>query len=686
METVSFLSNAALRLPEICGMGLSFRVDGFRLIFACIATWMWAASSLFTKEYLAHYGHRGRYWFFLAVTYLATMGVFLSDDLYTAFVFFELMSLASYVCVIHDEKPATMRAGGVYLAVAVVGGLVTLMGLFLLYRLTGTLSFEGLREACAPILAGGSRQELKRLYIAGLCVLFGFGAKAGMFPLHIWLPMAHPVAPAPASALLSGIITKTGVFGMLVLAADVFPQDGAWGLLIAGLGTVTMLLGGVLAMFSVDLKRTLACSSMSQLGMIAVGIGMQDLLGEHNALAVRGTVLHMVNHANLKLVLFMAAGVVVMNLHELDLNKIRGYGRKKPLLKLVFLSGALGIGGIPLFNGYVSKTLLHESIVEYIELLHEGGGALPGFLSPHLAAGLFRAVEWLFLLTGGMTVAYMTKLFICLFAEKNADPALQDKYDTPGRYCSRLTAAVLAVTALVMPLFGLLPRLTLDKLADLGQTFLHGHGPAHGVNYFSLANLKGGCISIAIGAALYLLFIRRVLMVRGPGGSRAYADRWPKRLDLLTLVYEPLMMRVLPGLCGAACRLANLLSDGLLTFFVAKLVPGVIGLFCRALDFCTDALVLLARSTTHRQLEPPQTVPAGYRWSYHAGRALNALSLALDRTVRRNAPARKDYVLVLARRRAVGRRARHMIGASAAFSLLMFGAGFAAIVLYLLFK
>ena len=123
--------------------------------------------------------------------------------------------------------------------------------------------------------------------------------------------------------------------------------------------------GALLAVFSVDLKRTLACSSMSQIGFILVGVGMQGLLGEENLPAVHGTLLHMVNHSLIKLVLFMAAGVVFMNVHALDLNEIRGFGRKKPLLKSVFLAGALAIGGIPLFSGYISKTLLHESILEY---------------------------------------------------------------------------------------------------------------------------------------------------------------------------------------------------------------------------------------------------------------------------------------------------------------------------------
>ena len=132
-------------------------------------------------------------------------------------------------------------------------------------------------------------------------MLFGFGAKAGMFPLHVWLPKAHPVAPAPASALLSGILTKTGVFGVLVVSAEIFRYDEQWGKLILCLGVITMFGGAFLAVFSIDLKRTLACSSMSQIGFILVGTGMTELLGEENALAVRGTILHMVNHSLIKL-------------------------------------------------------------------------------------------------------------------------------------------------------------------------------------------------------------------------------------------------------------------------------------------------------------------------------------------------------------------------------------------------
>ena len=210
--------------------------------------------------------------------------------------------------------------------------------------------------------------------------------------------------------MLSGVIIKTGVFGVLVLSSQVFRHSGGWGMLLLALGVITMVLGAVLAVFSTDLKRTLACSSVSQIGFILVGTAMQCLLGEHNALAVDGTLLHIVNHASIKLILFPAAGVIYCSTHCFDLSRIRGFGRGKPLLGAVMLLPMASLAGVPGLNGYVSKTLLHESIVEYIHLAPQ-------------SAGLFTAVEWLFLLSGGLTTAYMLKLFVALFVDRPAPDA-----------------------------------------------------------------------------------------------------------------------------------------------------------------------------------------------------------------------------------------------------------------------
>ena len=405
---------------------------------------------------------------FQLVTLGATEAIFLSADLYTTFVFFEIMSMASYVWVAQDERKESLRAGATYLAVAVIGGLVMLMGLFLLYFQAGTLEISQLHAAC----------EGKNVYVAAACLFVGFGAKAGAFPLHIWLPKAHPVAPAPASALLSGILTKTGVFGILVISCQILLHDETWGSAVLIVGLITMFLGAVLAVFSIDFKRTLACSSVSQIGFILVGVGMQGILGEENALAVRGTFLHMMNHSLFKLVLFMVAGVIFMNLHKLDLNEIRGFGRKKPLLAVIYLMGALGIGGFPLWSGYISKTLLHESIVEYIHGLEAG----------HFAKGMFlvedvKVFEWIFLISGGLTIAYMLKLFVAVFVDKNIDEEVQAKYDAMTSYMSPASTFALVVSAVLIPLFGMFPGLTMNRLADMSQGFMGLAHVGHEVHY-----------------------------------------------------------------------------------------------------------------------------------------------------------------------------------------------------------
>ena len=160
-------------IPGFCGLGLNLKADGFRSLYACVAAFMWMMTGLFSRQYFSHYHNRNRYYFFNLMTLGATLGVFLSDDLYTTFIFFEIMSLTSYAWVAHEETPGAMRAAGTYLAVAVIGGLTTLMGLFLLWHEVGTLSFTGVKAALAE---GGNTVTT----VAAWLTLVGFAAKAGL--------------------------------------------------------------------------------------------------------------------------------------------------------------------------------------------------------------------------------------------------------------------------------------------------------------------------------------------------------------------------------------------------------------------------------------------------------------------------------------------------------------------------
>ncbi|MCM1104391.1 MAG: complex I subunit 5 family protein [Clostridium sp.] len=655
------------------GLGIHLTLDGFRVLYGLIAALMWMMTALFSGEYFAHYRNRNRYYFFYLLTLGATVGVFLSSDLYTTFLFFELMSFTSYVWVAHDEKPESLRAAATYLSVAVIGGLVMLMGLFLLYRTVGTLDMASLYEACAA--CGDKRM----LYAAGICLLFGFGAKAGAFPLHIWLPKAHPVAPAPASALLSGILTKSGIFGILIVSCNVFSRNADWGALILTLGLVTMVLGAVLALLSVDLKRTLACSSMSQIGFILVGVGMLCILnGGGNGVmdaevAARGTLLHMVNHSLIKLVLFMAAGVVFMNVHKLNLNDIRGFGRKKPLLHLAFLSGALGIAGVPLFNGYISKTLLHESIVmateraRYAPLGDWVGAAFPfGFqvnaftrflTSPHM----LEVVEWLFLISGGLTAAYMLKLYICLFWEKNKDMAEQARFDGMRNYMNKKSAFAIVGSAVLLPVMGMFPYLITDNVGVFGESILHVVEAHEKISYFAMVSLKGGLISLAIGIFVYFGVVRTFLMKDEEGGAQVYVNRLPAWLDLENGVYRPLLLTVIPAALGFVCRVCDTLADG---------------------------IVIVLRKTVFRESPIPHEREEGTILTDMAGSVCDFFHRLFNRTFRRRHPKtlKSSYRHVIAVKREEFRENNVLIARSLSFGLLLFCAGFLFTVIYLLFR
>lgn len=649
--------SVSAEVANFCGFGLHFRMDGFRLLYALIAAVMWMMTTIFSKEYFRHYHSRNRYYFFMLLTLGSIIGVFLSDDLYTTFIFFEIMSFTSYVWVAHDEKREALKAAETYLAVAVIGGLVMLMGLFMLYTAVGTLNFAELHTAC---MAYGNK---KVIYIAGLCLLFGFGAKAGAVPLHIWLPKAHPVAPAPASALLSGILTKSGIFGILVITVNLFLHDTKWGSLLLLLGLLTMAGGAVLALASVDLKRTLACSSMSQIGFILIGVGMLSLLGEENVLAVRGTILHMINHSLLKLVLFLSAGVVFMNLHKLNLDDIKGFGHKKPLLHFCFLVGAAGISGIPGGNGYISKTLLHESIVEYTVLLNAGLA-----VNPFLTVNVMKFIEFIFIVCGGLTLAYMLKLYVVLFVERNNDNALQEKYyGMKSSYMNKQSGFALLGSTILIIFSGLLPYITMNRLADMGQGFLHLETAESAIQYFSIENMNGALNSIIVGVLVYFLLVRQFMMQEDPSTKRntkkeyfmkkVYTNVWPWRWDLEERVYRPVLLYYLP------------------TFF---------GTVCRILDRLVDIIVVLLRKSIFKDSRLPHELEEGTAITHAIGSFMDMVSRLLNRTVRRKHPKKVSYEHKLAILNDELSENNTIIARSLSFGLMMFSLGLLLTLVYLL--
>ena len=697
-----FRGETTLDLPGFTGHGLHFRADFFRAFYASLASFMWLVTGMMRPAYFRHDGKIHRYLFFNLLTLGATLGVFLSDDLFTTLVFFEIMSLASYVWVVQEEDDHAMRAGQTYLAVAVIGGLTTLMGLFLLEKELGTLSFQGLSASTArsPAVTWGV-----------WLTLFGFAAKAGLFPLHIWLPKAHPVAPAPASALLSGMLTKTGVFGMIVLSMRLMKGDRTFGIILLLLGCATMFLGALLALFSVNLKRTLACSSVSQIGFITVGLASAVLLDHEATLAVSGTVLHMVNHSLIKLCLFLCAGCVFMNTEELDLNRIRGFGRHKPLFHAVFLMGALSLACLPpLGSGFNSKSLIHEGLLEWVEVVREEGGP----------AWAFKSLEILFLVSGGLTIAYMTKLYVCLFLEKNRDAGVQSRFDGMRRYARPLSAAALLLSGCLLPVLGLFGSVFMTPIAHASTAFFQISPVFHPMLFFTPENLKGAGESLAIGILVYFALVRP--WMTDHGGT--YLQRWPVSLDLEDRVYRPILA-FLPRILSFPVRLLMGIGDwplirrwipravSLLTGWIMILpdrlrVPRFIPAFFRfamrlpdslrlhrLISFAStafsrlfmefpDHLAFLCKRSflaIRRTRTPPHV---GTRFTYALGMMLNRIAHGLNRTLLRHHPMRDDFEYVLDASHQEASREASEIGQSFSFGLFLMCAGLITVILVVL--
>ena len=629
---------------------LQFATDGFRVLYALLATLLWVMTLLFSKQYFYRHKHLTRYFVFYFVTFAAVLGVFFAADLLTLFLFFEIMSFTSYVWVAQEETEAALRASKTYLAVAVIGGLSMLMGIFMLEHAFGTFMISELREAAVTFLAGqggnfGNRRTY--LYAAAALLTVGFGGKAGVFPLHIWLPKAHPAAPAPASALLSGMLTKCGVFGMLLVNCHLLFADGSWGKVILVLGTITMVLGAASAVFSVDIKRTLACSSVSQIGFITLGIGMISIMGGHG-IALQGTVYHMVNHTLLKLGLFLAAGVVYMNTHSLDLNKVRGYGRKHPFLAAAVAFGGLGLAGVPGFNGYISKTLLHESIVEHMHHL-DAHGAIGEI-------GMFKAVEVLFLISGGLTLAYMLKLFIAIFVEKGDGEEAEKKSSM-----TVLSGIAVCGSALLLPLLGLTPNVIFAKIGTVAEEFLCPQGllaeEAHTIHWLSLENLKGAAISVGIGVLVYVFVVRGLLMKK-ENGRRVYVNRIPAWMDLEETVYRPVVLYALPF---------------------------VLAFFSRICDTLIDGVTGLLKATVFAPRKHKMSIWVGTRVTHMFGTIMDAVVSVLNKTVFRTHPITKSFVSVFAVSELEARQTFSLVTGSVSFGLLLAAMGLAISLIYLLF-
>jgi formate hydrogenlyase subunit 3/multisubunit Na+/H+ antiporter MnhD subunit len=483
-----------LEFPGFMGLGISFRIDMLAYSVLLISSFIWFYVMIYAHEYMKKEHKRTRFFFFLALTYSAVLGTIVSGDLLAMFIFFEIMTITSYMLVIHEQNDESYKAGYNFIIMGLIGGLLILTALILLYFNIGDLRFAS---------AINELQSLGNLkyWIMGLLV-FGFGIKAGMAPVHVWLPRAHPVAPSPASALLSGVLIKIGAYGILRVAVSYyFPSrseittvtDPIWqvaenvGAIIIWTGIITMAIGAFMALMQDNIKKLLAYSSVSQMGYILVGIGVALFLGYEGAMGYSGAIYHIINHALFKSLLFMVAGVIYFHTKELNMHKLGGIWKKLPFTTLIFLIATFGIIGFPLFNGYVSKTIIHHGLTE----------------AAHLDS-LFYLAEAIFIIISCLTVSYFAKMFYYVFLKKTDNEYKDLVFDI-----SSLDLALGSIALLIVGI-GIFPNFILDSLIlpQLQMTTYDPHFISQEIASLSVFSFKDIATSMGIiifGAFIFLI-------------------------------------------------------------------------------------------------------------------------------------------------------------------------------------
>ena len=438
------LSAQTLRFEGVLLLGVSLRIDLVGFVMLLLTSFLWLFVMMYSHHYMMHEEHRNRFYIFLSITFSCILGTILAGDLLTMFLFFEGMTLSSFMLVTHGNQRESLKAGIQYLFMGVFGGLLILLAIILQIVLVGSLSFVQDQSLFTQI---GSSAYI----IFGLLFL-GFGIKAGMAPVHIWLPKAHPVAPTPASALLSGIMIKIGAYGILrvLLSYGFVPLGslGAWidvqnlGLALMWLGILTMLIGVFMALQQSHIKKMLAYHSISQMGYIVLAIGMMAFLKDKGSMGFVGALYHIVNHALFKSLLFMVAGVIYLSLHNLNMYELGGLYRRFPITAIIALIASLGIAGMPLLNGFASKSLIHHALAKAI---HDGPGSL-------------ILIEYLFIVISAGTVTSFIKLFGYTFLGPIQKEHIQCERSV------KIMELAMAGIAIVIVLIGLFPNFVLDHL------------------------------------------------------------------------------------------------------------------------------------------------------------------------------------------------------------------------------
>jgi hydrogenase-4 component B len=425
--------------------------------------------------------------------FLASMGfVLLADDAYAFMVAWETMAVSSYFLVTTQHGlPEIRRAGFLYLLIAHVGAIAILLSFGVMQGGSWQFTFDAMRGAyLTPYWAA----------VAFLLALFGFGAKAGLVPLHVWLPEAHPAAPSPVSALMSGAMLKMSVYGVLRVTFDLLGNpEWWWGLVLLAVGLFSALYGVAFAAVQTDMKRLLAWSSIENLGIVFAAIGLGIVfhgvgMNSLAALALIAALYHSLNHAFMKSLLFLGTGAVLHSTGERNLGRLGGLIHRMPWVAWLTLVGALAMAGLPPLNGFVSEWLLLQAFL----FAHEVPRTFVNMILPVGAA--------LVALSAALAAYVMVKFFGVIFLGQPREPTLARAHDAGG--LERIGLVWLALGCLLL---GLLPAYVIDALRTVVAQFSGASLPSTSAHWWLLVPLAGRQASYS--APVFLIALTSVVLL-----------------------------------------------------------------------------------------------------------------------------------------------------------------------------
>jgi hydrogenase-4 component B len=459
----------------------------------------------YAKEYEGHYSP-GLFGFLFNIFLLSMMLVVTAGNAVMFLIVWELMSVSSYLLVVYENRASgTLSSGLLYLVMTHIGTAFIAVSFVLLAFQSGSLDFSSF------VGVGGSMSALLRAAAFGL-LFVGFGMKAGIVPLHVWLPYAHPAAPSNVSALMSGVMVKTAIFMLVRTYFDFLGvTDVWWGLLALLVGSVSALLGVLYALMETDIKRVLAYSTVENVGIILLALGAAMVfqaygLSDLAALALIATLFHSFNHAVFKGLLFMGAGSLLHATHTRDLEQMGGLARRMKYTGMMFFVGVLAIAAIPPFNGFVSEWLIFQSL-----LLSFSVNAVTINLLMAIAVGILA-------LTGALAAACFVRVFGIAFLGRPRSAAAEQAKDVP-----RSMLAGMGIMALVCLLAGALSILVIPQIDRVTETLLHVSVAGRMVNGLVLSTPSASFSSFSpyLLALLVLVLIPLCwIILRVVGGKR----------------------------------------------------------------------------------------------------------------------------------------------------------------------